>query len=125
MAQEHLSELTFMGQPLFLGRVIAVLIFTLLFFCSKSYDAKRSEAISEYRYWCADHNLKEDIFAGPKIDSTFFDSIMSFRWSYYRNDFKDTLHIIVAVKEKKIGLRAEVYREGDIIGWRKILKSKY
>ena len=125
MDQENRLGSISMVRPILLGKVIVICILSILIFCSKSFEAKRKEAISEYSFWCYDHNLDENLFNGPKADSAFIDSATSFRWEYYRDDFKDTLSIIAVVNEGRLGLRVRIFREGDKMDWRKIIKSRY
>jgi hypothetical protein len=93
--------------------------------CSKSYEAKKKSAHSEYLYWIADHNIAEGVFVGPTCDSAFIENAVCFKWWHHDESLSDTLRIVVCVEERRFWLSEQVFLEGSTDDWRKISKSKY
>jgi hypothetical protein len=106
-------------------KTLFVFVVVILFGCSKTYDSKLKRAWSEYRYWCSESNLKEDLFTGPILDTSYLSRAYSFKWNYFEQGFKDTLSVVVAIEQERFGLSAGVYQEGAVSDWRRIVKSKY
>lgn len=108
-------------------RIKILVFFTAIIICgcSTKFDSIQKRAWSEYRYWCSEHNLKEDLFKGPFLDTAYLQGEHSFKWSYIGQGFSDTLMIVVSIKKGRFGLDAAVFQEGDVSDWRRIVKSKY